>query len=200
MRRWRKRSPERTRRGERGSWPNKGLLRLQKGRNNRTTRKNGKSNNKVDIVRGPKLPVDVACCRIVRERISPPPLCSYSPVAPRIFLVDVQVSAMSVVHHHYHRRCRRRRRRHHFLLFFLLFLPRPRLRSSPLRPPPFLAGGTWLPGRRSVHTLVLEQPPRLVFSGVLPCPTLPFSLRSFLPSRFQFPSRRPLHFKSKPRR
>jgi len=52
------------------------------------------------------LPVDVACCRIVRERISPPPLCSYSPVAPRIFLVDVQVSAMSVVHHHYHRRCR----------------------------------------------------------------------------------------------
>jgi len=86
-------------------------LRLQKGRNNRTTRKNGKSNNKVDIVRGPKLPVDVACCRIVRERISPPPLCSYSPVAPRIFLVDVQVSAMSVVHHHYHRRCRRRRRR-----------------------------------------------------------------------------------------
>jgi len=74
MRWWRKRSPERTKRGERGGWPNKGLLRLQKGRNNRTTRRNGKSNNKVDIVGGPKLPVDVACCRIVRERISPPPL------------------------------------------------------------------------------------------------------------------------------
>lgn len=76
------------------------------------------------------MPVDAACCRIVRERISPPSF-PLSPPQPPSHLPCGCVEASNGIgghHHHHHRRRRHRcRRRHHLLLFFVFFL----LSSSP---------------------------------------------------------------------
>lgn len=67
-------------------------------------RKNGKSNDKVDIVRGPNklLPLDAARCRIVRERISrrPPqvsPYCSGNPLCGCGGFYSVSVGTITIV-------------------------------------------------------------------------------------------------------
>lgn len=142
-----------------------------------------------------KLPVDAACCRIVRERISPhsllPPLQHLSspsryipvyyretfPVVCRCLGGSCSVSG----HHHHHRH----RRRHHLLLFFVLFLPRP----PPLPPVhPFVSHWRNMAPRQeiqSVHTLLAlsEQPPRPVFSDtplLAPDTSLPPHFAPFL--------------------
>lgn len=156
---------------------------------------------------------------------------SFSLITPRIlslWMCWLPTAPVGTNHHYYYHRRRRRRCQtttfYYSSSFSSSVVPITRHPTAFLRLPPFLAGGTWLPGRRSVrpHPRSLVANPAARFLRHPRCPrpfpdtSLPPSAPppSYTPSSLPFthpilasplPSpplslSLPLHFKSKPRR